>query len=101
MQNVLIHAFDDRASGNVSITTSLQKANRIQIEISDDGCGIKPEYISKVFDPFFTTKLGFGGSGLGLYVNYNIIKSIFGGNILVESKVDAGTTFTIDIPRSY
>ena len=101
MQNVLIHAFDDRASGNVSITTSLQKANRIQIEISDDGCGIKPEYISKVFDPFFTTKLGFGGSGLGLYVNYNIVKSIFGGIILVESKVDAGTTFTIDIPLSY
>jgi signal transduction histidine kinase len=68
----------------------------VKIAISDTGCGIPEEHLSKVFDPGFTTK-GVGmGTGLGLSICYRIVRD-HGGTIDVESSV-AGTTFTITLP---
>jgi signal transduction histidine kinase len=50
-----------------------------------------------VFDPFFTTRMGQGGSGLGLYIVYNIVTSLLGGSIEVSS-TPGGTCFTIRFP---
>lgn len=52
----------------------------------------------RVFDPFFTTRMGQGGSGLGLYIVYNIVTSLLGGSIEVSSQPGRGTCFTIDLP---
>ena len=67
----------------------------IEISISDNGCGIDEDQLTKIFDPYFTTKEK--GSGLGLATSHSIIKN-HQGNIRVESTKDEGTTFIIYIP---
>lgn len=68
----------------------------IEIEITDNGKGIAPEFLDHIFDPFFTTKEE-SGTGLGLWVSYGIIKN-HQGNIRVTSQVGVGTTFIITLP---
>lgn len=72
----------------------------IVISVSDTGCGIKPENLSRIFDPFFSTKQNVVGSGtgLGLATVYGIV-SKSKGLIKVESEVGKGTTFKIYFPR--
>ncbi len=74
----------------------LADSDDVEIEISDNGKGIAPEFLDHIFDPFFTTK-GDSGTGLGLWVSYGIIKN-HGGMIRVESSVGAGTAFFITLP---
>ncbi len=69
----------------------------LKISISDTGHGISEENIPKIFDPYFTTKGNAKGTGLGLFVAYNIINS-HGGFILVSSQIGKGTTFDIHLP---
>ncbi len=68
----------------------------IEIKISDTGCGIAKEDLSKIFEPFFSTK-GQKGTGLGLAVIWGIIDN-HNGTINVESEPDKGTVFTIRLP---
>ncbi len=70
---------------------------KVEIRISDSGCGIPEEGMLKIFDPFLTTKPVGEGTGLGLSVTYDIIDA-HGGSIKVESEEGAGTTFTITLP---
>ena len=67
---------------------------RIIIRVSDTGKGISSEDIGRVFDPFYTTKSPGEGTGLGLWMTYEIIKS-YDGVIDVESELEKGTTFRI------
>jgi two-component system NtrC family sensor kinase len=50
-----------------------------------------------VFDPFFTTKEKGKGTGLGLWISYNIIEKM-GGMIDLKSRPGEGTTFTVKLP---
>ncbi|MDD5255755.1 MAG: PAS domain S-box protein [Candidatus Omnitrophica bacterium] len=69
----------------------------VSVSVSDTGIGIPPENLAKLFTPFFTTKDVGEGTGLGLALSYNIIKS-HKGEMSVESRVGAGTTVTITLP---
>jgi len=69
----------------------------VNINISDTGIGIPQENVKRIFEPFFTTKGVGEGTGLGLFMVYNIIKE-HRGDIEVESKLNQGTTFTISLP---
>jgi signal transduction histidine kinase len=69
----------------------------VSIAISDTGCGIPEENLSKIRDPFFTTKDVGTGTGLGLSIVDEIIRG-HGGELLVESKVGKGSTFTVVLP---
>ena len=69
----------------------------VEMEVSDNGCGIMKENIGKLFTPFFTTKESTKGTGLGLAICYGIVK-MHSGNIAVDSAVGKGTTFTITLP---
>ena len=71
--------------------------SHINVTISDDGPGIPRDRQGKVFEPFFTTKDTGKGTGLGLWVSYDIIKKM-GGTISVESKEGEGSIFTVKIP---
>ncbi len=97
--NLLINAFQAMPEGGVltlSTENSLEN-DAVLIEVSDTGAGIKPDHLSKIFDPFFTTKSPDRGTGLGLSITQRIITD-HGGNIRVESVLDQGTTFFIQLP---
>jgi len=68
----------------------------VMLSVSDSGCGIKPENMQKIFKPFFTTKNA--GTGLGLMIVERIVRE-HGGALAVDSRENAGTTFTISLPR--
>jgi signal transduction histidine kinase len=89
-----VHAISD--SGKISIETKVQN-NFLLIIITDSGCGIPPENLSKITDPFFTTKEPGKGTGLGLSITRNIIDE-HKGTLEIESEPDRGTMVTIKLP---
>jgi two-component system NtrC family sensor kinase len=74
-----------------------EHAAAVELFITDTGHGIDRSTLSRIFDPFFTTRDVGEGTGLGLSICYGIVRD-HGGQIVVDSKVDAGTTFTIVLP---
>ena len=56
--------------------------------------------LAHIFEPFYTTKLGKGGSGLGMYLVYNLVSNVLGGRIQVQSPPGEGTWVDITIPRT-
>lgn len=95
--NILINAAQSiEMQGEIRICTG-QEGGSVFITISDTGCGIHPDRLSRIFEPFFTTKEVGIGTGIGLSIAYDIIKKHNGG-ISVESRVGEGTTFTVRIP---
>jgi nitrogen fixation/metabolism regulation signal transduction histidine kinase len=95
--NLVINAVEaiDGDGGSVSIRLSNADANFVKVEISDSGCGIAAQDISKVFEPYFSTKDT--GTGLGLAIVKKAVDD-HGGTISVASKEGSGTTFTIILP---
>ncbi len=69
----------------------------VKIDVSDTGCGIPEENLSRIFEPFFTTKDVGQGTGLGLATVYGIIRQT-GGFLDVNSAVDKGTVFSVYLP---
>ncbi len=87
-----------KEAGVLSLTTVHRPdRHRVEVQISDTGYGIQPQDLPRIFDPFFTTKPTGEGTGLGLSVSYGIVKN-HGGDILVESEVGKGSTFTVLLP---
>ena len=95
--NLVINAVEaiNGAGGRISIKLSNPEANSVKVEISDSGCGIAADDISKVFEPYFSTKET--GTGLGLAIVKKAVDD-HGGTISVASKEGSGTTFTIILP---
>lgn len=82
--------------GEIVITTEYNN-NMLKISIADNGIGIDKEHFSKLSDPFFTTKPPGEGTGLGLYITYDIVKA-HNGNVSFESELGIGTEFVITFP---
>lgn len=72
-----------------------QQDNKIQIKLSDNGCGMSDEIVAKIFEPYFTTKAN--GTGLGMTMVYKIVKE-FSGEIQVSSKINVGSSFILVFP---
>jgi signal transduction histidine kinase len=72
-------------------------ADRVSLEVIDDGAGIAPEHLSSVLDPFFTTKKRGQGTGLGLTIAADIVKN-HGGTLAIDSALGRGTTVRVDLP---
>ncbi len=83
--------------GKIRIETAVRRKHA-EIRISDDGCGIPVQNLDKIFNPFFTTKEVGRGSGQGLAISYNVIVKKHSGELTVNSKVGAGSTFVIRLP---
>ncbi|MBF0465213.1 MAG: response regulator [Nitrospirae bacterium] len=88
------HAMD--GVGKITIRTSYAD-DVIKIDISDTGKGIPQGDMTKIFNSFYTTKPDGQGTGLGLSISQNIVRQ-HKGEILVQSVMGQGTTFTIKLP---
>jgi signal transduction histidine kinase/ligand-binding sensor domain-containing protein len=74
--------------------------NTVEVVIRDNGNGVPDRVKDKIFQPFFTTKPSGQGTGLGLSLSYDIIKT-HGGELRLDTKQGEGTTFTISLPEVY
>ena len=95
--NILLNSAESiKQEGTITISTNSTN-DKIIISITDTGCGIKSEDMSKIFEPFFTTKPVGKGTGLGLSVSYGIVQQ-YGGEIYCDSRESEGTTFKVTLP---
>lgn len=87
------------ADGGRVVVRSACQDGWIKIEVSDNGCGISKEHLSRVFDHFFTTRSVGQGTGLGLTVSRDIVIA-HGGQIDIASELGQGTTVTVLLPTT-
>jgi two-component system NtrC family sensor kinase len=95
--NLISNAIDAIGKDGLIKVESRRNDQNITVSITDDGPGIPRDQQKKVFDPFFTTKSTGKGTGLGLWVTYDIIKRM-GGTITLKSEMEKGTTFMVTLP---
>ncbi len=98
--NMIQNAADvfEQQAGRIEIGTDADRDRGVVwFYIKDNGPGIPPHVLPNIFHPFFTTK-GVGvGTGLGLYISYEIVKK-HGGEIIVDSAPGQGTQFRVELP---
>jgi two-component system NtrC family sensor kinase len=98
--NLLINAAhalpDDRDDGCI-LVESRQAAEKVEIDVTDNGAGIPPELLGKIFDPFFTTKPVGKGTGMGLAISRQLVARM-GGDLSIRSEPGSGTTATVTVP---
>ena len=99
INNLAVNAADAMPQGGrLTIRSFVEPGTgMIVVSVADTGVGISEENLAKIFEPFFTTKDRGQGTGLGLAMTYGAIQR-HGGLIDVQSKVGAGTEFTIKLP---
>lgn len=98
--NLLMNSMDAiKAEGRSIwvITSHDEKAGRVRLVVRDEGSGMSEEAIRRASEPFYTTKQATGGTGLGLYISFNIIKE-HGAELSFSSEPGKGTTATVLIP---
>jgi PAS domain S-box-containing protein len=97
VENSLVHGFEPGRPGLIRLSAEAAGAH-VRLRYTDDGLGIPPALRHRVFDPFFTTKLGQGGSGLGLYLVYNLVHGRLGGSIQLVDAAEPGACFIVELP---
>ena len=98
--NSLTHGLVDVEQGCITLRAHAVGEKHVALHYADNGVGMPKETLSRIFEPFFTTRLGQGGSGLGLYIVYNLVTGVLGGTIEVDSAPGQGARFTLTLPRS-
>lgn len=93
LENAAVHSTEGK---EVVITMNETDDGYARVRITDQGNGIKPEYLSRVFEPFFTTRKG--GSGLGLSIVKHIVESHGGSLELKNTEPGPGCTAEILLP---
>ncbi|WP_138516790.1 ATP-binding protein [Rhodoferax bucti] len=97
INNAYLHAFEGMEQGTVQVSASATDS-RVTLVCADNGRGIAPETLEKMFQPFFSTRIGRGGTGLGMTIVENLVKTTLGGQLEVSSVLGQGTTITITLP---
>jgi len=92
--NLLLNAIQASKAGS-KVIVATQAGDVVHIRVTDEGCGIAPEYRQKIFEPFFSLRPG--GTGLGLFLSLNAVRS-WGGDIAVESEPGKGSIFDVVFP---
>ena len=99
--NLLDNAVKYTEKGKVVLSLK-RKDENVEIIVEDTGIGISQEHLSRIFERFYVVDKSrskkLGGTGLGLSIVKHIVL-FHKGTIAVESSLDKGTTFTINLPR--
>jgi two-component system, NtrC family, sensor kinase len=96
--NIINNAIDAlKENGHITINTYIKSNTFLGVAIKDNGNGIPKENLRHIFEPFYSTKEKGKGTGLGLSISYGIVQKL-GGTILVESQLNKGTTFFVELP---
>ncbi len=95
--NLVVNAIQAVGETGRVVVDAKREAGEAVVRVSDDGPGIDPGARERLFEPFFTTKAVGQGTGLGLYISYEIVRN-HGGEIRVESEPGAGATFELRLP---
>jgi len=96
--NSLTHGFVGIDQGRIELHAQALGEKQVLFRYLDNGVGIAADILNRIFEPFFTTRLGQGGSGLGLYIVYNLVTGVLGGTIEVASSPACGASFTLTLP---
>jgi len=96
--NAVMHAFPDGKGGAIDITVRASGSDKVEILISDNGCGMSADVRRQAFNPFFTTRRESGSTGLGLHIVHNIVTNRLGGQLNVDSAPGGGTKIQIIVP---
>ncbi len=92
--NLIINAIQSMKDGGVLSIDGFSEDSDTVIRVCDTGEGIEDEVIGKIFDPFFTTKQPGEGTGLGLWLTYEIVRN-YNGDIEARSEKGKGTEFVL------
>ncbi len=102
--NLLSNASKFTQQGKISVTARRAGDQNLCISVSDTGIGISAEALPRVFNKFeqadATTTRKYGGTGLGLTISHNLAR-LLGGDLVAESVLGEGSTFTLTIPIQY
>jgi PAS domain S-box-containing protein len=99
--NSIVHGLVGVPNGQISLQAQLDASRgAVTLTYADNGVGMADGHVKKAFDPFFTTTLGQGGSGLGLYIVYNLATAILGGQVVLHSAPGKGVSFVMTFPIS-
>ncbi|MBF0446690.1 MAG: PAS domain S-box protein [Magnetococcales bacterium] len=98
IMNSIIHGFKEGTlAGNITIQIE-NRQNQVDLIYSDSGVGMDEMVRQKIFEPFFSTHRSHGGSGLGLYLCYNLVTTKLNGTIACQSTEGKGVVFQISFP---
>ncbi len=78
--------------------TTRRLGSCVEVRVRDNGTGIAADVVEKIFDPFFTTKPPGEGTGLGLWLSYDIVTKGYGGKIAVKTEEGEYTEFVVTLP---
>lgn len=100
LENIISNAIKFSPQGSIVHIETAVKETGVIVKVKDDGIGIAPEHIDKIFSRFF--RVGgiastFSGTGVGLYISAEILRH-HGGKMWVESELNKGSAFYIEIP---
>lgn len=98
--NILLNAIHSTsARGKLTVQTR-NHGDKVEVTVSDTGCGMSDEAKARIFEPGYTTK-GDEGSGLGLFISQVIVRENHRGHIEVRTGIGKGSVFSIFLPRNH
>ena len=97
--NIMLNAIQAMESGGRLSLQASRSDSQVLIAIEDTGMGIPDDKIDAVFDLFYSTKDAGEGTGLGMWMSYELVKK-YKGEIFITSQVGRGTTVTIMLPEA-
>ncbi len=96
--NTMINGIQAMETGGTLKVRAGHSSGQVEISIEDSGTGIPEDKLNQVFDLFYSTKKAGEGTGLGMWMTYELVKK-YRGNIALESREGMGTKVSIVIPE--
>jgi PAS domain S-box-containing protein len=101
--NLIDNAFKYSPGGGAVVVSTARRPGSVRVSVADEGPGVPPLEQSRIFEKFYRVDPRLtrttGGTGLGLFISRELVERM-GGEIGVESKAGAGSTFFFDLPAA-